>query len=376
MTTGVRVLTDTADVTDTARCAIAAMLDGGPAVAVLPQGPAPWRAAAERAVRPDRPTDAGLVVPTSGSTGDPVGVVLGAEAVRWSAEQTAARLERPAGWVLALPLTHVAGLMVLARAVVSRALVARARPDVRLADALHAAADRLTARGSPTTATSLVPTQVRRLLAEDPSALRRFDRVLVGGAALDASTRGQADDEGIRVVTSYGMTETCGGVVHDGLPLPGASVSLDAQGVVSVDGPMLATSYREPLRDEPLSRPFVTHDVGRWVAGRLTVTGRSDDVVLSGGVSVPLPAVDALLSGHPAVADAAAVGLPDDEWGTRIVALVVASGPLDPDDVRAYVARRAEAAYVPAEVVVVDALPRPSPGKLNRAALAARAQGG
>mgnify|MGYP001823256892 CR=1 FL=1 len=97
--------------------------------------------------------------------------------------------------------------------------------------------------------------------------------------------------------------------------------------------------------------------------------------MLSGGVSVPLPAVDALLSGHPAVADAAAVGLPDDEWGTRIVALVVASGPLDPDDVRAYVARRAEAAYVPAEVVVVDDLPRPSPVKLYRAALAARAQG-
>ena len=172
------------------------------------------------------------------------------------------------------------------------------------------------------------------------------------------------------MVESYGMTETCGGCVHDGVPLPGVQVGLDRSGVVSLDGPMLADAYRRPDGDEPLARPFVTRDVGEWVDGRLRVLGRVDDVIMSGGVTVPLAGVDALLLAHPQVIDAAAVGVPDEEWGTRVVAVVVADTGLDPAALRGFVADRAEPAYVPRSVVVVDDLRRPGPGKLNRAALA------
>jgi O-succinylbenzoic acid--CoA ligase len=380
----VRVLTDTATALDDVVGAVRAMLDDGPALTVLPAEPVAWRARVRHAVRPERDTGPALVVATSGSSGDPVGVVLGADAVRWSAEQTADRLGRPAAWVLALPLTHVAGLMVLARAVATGAGLARLRPGsgVPLGRAVHDAADRAHAgsRGhgadAPSTAISLVPTQVRRLLADDPSALRRFSHVLVGGAALDPSLRAQAEDEAVQLVASYGMTETCGGFVHDGVPLPSAQLSLDSSGLISVDGPMLATAYRGEQCDEPLARPFATKDMGHWEGGRLVVVGRADDVVTTGGVSVPLPAVDALLRGHPDVADAAAVALPDAEWGSRIVGVVVAPGGLDPAALRAHVARHAEAAYVPQSIVVVDGLPRPAPDKVDRDALVALVQEG
>lgn len=377
-----RILTDTASALDDIVGAVREMLDGGPSLTVLPAGPESWRSRVQHAVRPERGTDSALVVPTSGSSGDPVGVVLGAEAVRWSAEQTAARLGSPSAWVLALPLTHVAGLMVLARAVVTGATLTRCRRDdgVPLARAVHDAADqaqatpRRRAAEPSSSAISLVPTQLRRLLAEDPGALRRFGHVLVGGAALDPGLRQQAQDAGVHVVASYGMTQTCGGFVHDGVPLAGAELSLDSSGLISVDGPMLARAYRGPQHDEPLARPFTTGDVGRWEDGRLVVVGRADDVVTTGGVSVPLTAVDALLRGHPDVSDAAAVAIPDAEWGARIVGVVVPDGPCDPAAVRAYVAGQAEAAYVPQQILVVDGLPRPAPDKVDRAALAALVQ--
>ncbi len=122
------------------------------------------------------------------------------------------------------------------------------------------------------------------------------------------------------------MTETCGGCVHDGLALPGVHVRVSDVGAIALSGPMLADGYRRRHRDEPLTVDgwFATHDVGEWSDGRLRVLGRDDDVVTSGGVSVPLPAVDALLAEHPDVADAVAVGLvPDAEWGSRVVAVVV-----------------------------------------------------
>ena len=371
-----RVLTDTATGLDDVVDAVRDMLEGGPALTVLPREPEPWRAKVAQAVQAERDPGSALVVPTSGSSGRPVGVVLGADAVRWSAAQTAARLGEPSVWVLALPLTHVAGLMVLARAVTTGASLHRLRRDgeTPLSHAVHDAADRAGADGAASSAISLVPTQVRRLLADDPGALRRFSHVLVGGAALDPRVRERAEAESVRLVASYGMTETCGGFVHDGVPLAGARLSLDSSGLIAVDGPMLATAYRGPQHDDPLARPFVTRDVGRWDNGRLVVVGRADEVVTTGGVSVPLPAVDALLRGHPDVADAAAVAVADAEWGSRIVGVVVPGRPLDPAAVREYVAGQAEAAYVPKHIVVVEGLPRPAPDKVDRAALAALVQ--
>ncbi len=343
-----------------------------PAAALLPAGPPAWRARLEAAVVPRRPVPdpVDLVLPTSGSLAAPTGVLITAEAWRWAASAVLERLGGPGSWVLALPLTHVAGVMVVARACVSGSVVVTADLEHGFrADAFAQAVDTL----PPGRAyTSLVPTQLARLLEREPALLRRFDAVLVGGAAAPSALLTRAAEHGVRVVTSYGMTETCGGCVLDGVPLPGVAVTLRRSGRICVDGPMLAAARRTAAADEPLPRPLATPDAGEWQHGRLHVLGRLDDVVLSGGVSVPLSSVDDLLAEHPGLADAATVGVDDPDWGTRVVAVAV---PRDPDqcptsaDVRDYVHQRAEPAFVPAEVVFVTALPRPAPGKLDRAAL-------
>lgn len=348
-----------------------ALSSSGPALTVLPDAPPAWQRTIRDAVRADRQVPGpGLVVPTSGSTGAPVGVVLGAPALRWSAAAVNERLGGPGSWVLALPVTHVAGLMVLVRAVAGGTAV------VRLADDWHRALSELPPGRRYT---ALVPTQVRRLLADDPSVLACFDAVLVGGAGLDPRLRTEAERVGARLVESYGMTETCGGCVHDGAPLPGVSVRLGQQGRVALAGPMLGQAYRHADGDAALAAQgwFTTNDVGQWHDGRLRVLGRRDDVVLTGGVSVSLARVDDLLAGHPDLADAAAVGLPDEEWGTRVVAVAVPVVGARPtwESVRSYVAERAEPGYVPRDLVLVDDLHRPAPGKVDRAGLARRLGG-
>jgi O-succinylbenzoic acid--CoA ligase len=351
--------------------AVADALSSGPALTVLPDAPPAWQRTIRDAVHADRQVRGpGLVVPTSGSTGAPVGVVLGAPALRWSAAAVDERLGGPGAWVLALPVTHVAGIMVLVRAVAGGTAV------VQLADDWHRALSELPPGRRYT---ALVPTQVRRLLADDPSVLARFDAVLVGGAGLDPHLRIAAEQVGARLVESYGMTETCGGCVHDGVPLPGASVRLGRAGHVSIAGPMLGEAYRHADGDDALAADgwFTTNDVAQWHEGRLRVLGRTDDVVVTGGVSVSLAQVDDLLAGHPDLADVVAVGLPDEEWGTRVVAVAVPAPGAHPtwQSVRSYVAERAEPGYVPRDLLLVDDLHRPGPGKVDRAALARRLGG-
>lgn len=352
------------------RLAVEQALSSGPGLAVLPAAPAAWNATLRRAVHPDRGLDSGLALPTSGSTGSPLGVALSAQAVRWSADAVNARLGGPGSWVLALPPTHVAGLMVLARAVVGD------RPVVTTRRGWREALERLP---SGPRYTSVVPTQLRRVLDDDPDVLARLDAVVVGGAGLDDAVRRRAEQAGVRLLDSYGMTETCGGCVHDGRPLPGVDVRIGEGGRVMLAGPMLATAYRRDEGDEPVAPDgwFATSDLGEWRDGRLRVVGRVDDVVTTGGVSVSLAAVDALLMQHPDLADAAAVGIADDEWGTRLVAVAVAAPGRTPTpaSVRDFVAARAEPGYVPRSVVIVDDLQRPAPGKVNRHRLAHLVEG-
>jgi O-succinylbenzoic acid--CoA ligase len=346
--------------------------DAAPAVAVVPTRPPAWQATVRRALVPERPADGALLLVTSGSTGRPTGVVLPAPALRHSAASMTERLGGPGSWLLALPLTHVAGAMVVARALLSGTSVVAAvgGPD-RFVDAAG------TLPG-PRRYVSLVPTQLRRLLRAGDrarAALASFDAVLVGGAALPAALGRAAREAGVAVVESYGMTETCGGCVVDGRPLRGVDVRLDGDGRVAVAGPVLAAARRTPDDDVPLTVDgwYQTQDVGQWDGAVLQVRGRVDDVVLSGGVTVPLAAVDGILAEHPDLADVAVVGIPDEEWGTKVVALAVPSDPERPPtlaQVRAFVAARAEPGYVPADLRLVQRLPRPAPGKLDRAALA------
>ncbi|HZB18440.1 MAG TPA: o-succinylbenzoate--CoA ligase [Blastococcus sp.] len=347
-----------------------AALDGRQPLAVLPDGPAAVVEAARAVLRPEEPLEPGadLVVVTSGSTGGGRGVLLPASAVRASAAATLDRIGGPGGWLLALPVSSIAGLQVLARGILSDRPVTRLRRDEPLAVAVA----RLPAGRRYT---SLVPTQLRRYLDTEPDALRGFEAILVGGAATDTALRERARRAGVRVVTTYGMTETAGGCVYDGRPLDGVRLRV-AEGV-ELAGPTVALGYRlDPAATEAAFADgwFRTRDAGTLDAdGRLTVTGRLDDVVVSGGVNVAPAAVESALREHPRVADAVVFGRPDETWGQRVVAVVVPAAGTTPElgDLRSWVTARLGAPAAPRQLHVLDALPLLHTGKPDRHAVAA-----
>ncbi len=303
-----------------------------------------------------------LVVETSGSTGAPKRVVLSRAALRASADATTARLGGPGQWLLNLPPAYVAGLQVLFRSV-------RSGTEPVLGEGPMTGGRRYV---------SLVPTQLTRVLATDPGGLRGYDAVLVGGARLDPRLRARALDRGVPVVATYGTSETCGGCVYDGLPLDGVAVRVGADGRVRIGGPVLFDGYDGepgPTAEALQDGWFVTADLGRIDHdGRLEVLGRVDDVVVSGGVNVPPAPVADRLREHPGVEEAEVVGVPDDEWGEAVVALVV--GDLALDDARDWVAAALPRAWAPRHVVRLDALPLLHNGKVDRAALARKARAG
>lgn len=315
----------------------------------------------ERALPGGRPVEPGtaLVVATSGSTGAPKGVELSHAALLASATASLDRLGATRGedrWLCCLPLTHVAGIAVLVR---SRLLGTPAL--------VHAGFDPAAVAEADATMVSLVPTMLGRLL-DAGADLRRFRTILLGGAAPPAGMLERARAAGARVVTSYGMTETCGGCVYDGIPLDGVAVTLVTGGTIAVRGPVLLSGYRDGHRAALRSDGwFVTADRGRWTPdGRLEVLGRVDDVIVTGGHNVAAGVLATLLCEHPLVADAAVTGRSDAEWGERVVATVVPADPARPPELaqlRAFVAERAAAYAAPRELHVVDELARSALGK-------------
>ncbi len=331
-----------------------------------------------------------VVVATSGSSGAPKGVLLGAAALLASASATHDRLGGPGRWLLALPAQHVAGVQVLVRS-----LVARTEPGVLdltdgfTPEGFAAAARALT--GARRYA-AIVPTQLVRLLDAGSGGqgalaeLARFDAVLVGGAATGGPVLERARAAGVRIVTTYGASETCGGCVYDGVPLDGVQVRLEGgTGRVRLGGPTLARGYRggDPegafVADGDGRRWWRTADSGRWDDGRLQVLGRLDDAVLTGGATVMPAAVEAALLALPGVAEAVVVGVPDEEWGTRVVAAVVpAAGARGPslEAVRAHVAAAVAPYAAPRQLLVLEVLPLVGVGKPDRAAVARLAVAG
>src|SRR4051794_30793170 len=350
---------------------VRAALDGAAPLAVLPAGPPAVVEAARAVLRPEEPLEPGadLVVVTSGSTGGGRAVLLSAAAVRASADATLGRLGGPGHWLLALPVSAIAGLQVLCRSV-----LAGSTPTTHSRDEPLAAAVARMPAGRRYTA--LVPTQLRRFLDIEPDALRAFDAVLAGGAATDAALLRRARQEGVRVVTTYGMTETAGGCVYDGRPLDGVQVRV-RDGGIELAGATLALGYRmDPAATVAAFSGgwFATRDAGTLDAeGRLTVHGRLDDVVISGGVNVAPAVVEAALREHPHVADAVVFGRPDDEWGQRVVAAVVPAGGSVPDlaTLRPWVAERLGAPSAPRELHLPDAVPTLHTGKPDRRRVAA-----
>ena len=348
-------------------------LDGGPPIAPLSSDPAE-RAQSLAMLRIEEQVaepDAAAVVSTSGSTGRPKGVVLSRAAIQASASLTHTRLGGAGDWALALPAHYVAGLMVLARTIVAGTRAHPVRAD--LAD-LPVVLPALTGRRY----LALVPTQLIRALAqpEITAALAGFDAVLVGGAALDADARGQAEDQGINVVETYGMSEACGGCVYDGLPLDGVSIDLEPDtGRILITSPTIFSGYRlrpdltsEALHDNTLRTP----DRGRWSADRrLEVFGRLDSAVITGGFVVDLDEVERTARRWPLLdgASLAVIAIPDAERGMMIIAVTNGSGSLA--ELRDFLASELPAYAAPRQLVHLNALPRTAGGKIDRIRLVA-----
>jgi O-succinylbenzoic acid--CoA ligase len=375
--------------------ALQAIWDTGDAAAPLdPRLPAVARRSMLDALRPTRivgsdgeqhavsggvPVEEGdaLVVTTSGTSGEPKGVVLTHAAILSSALATTERLGVDPSrhtWLACLPLAHIGGLSVVTRALLTHTpLVVMPGFDADLVEEAG--------RCGRVSHVSLVTTALARL---DPSV---FTCVLLGGSKPPATVPPN-------VVTTYGMTETGSGVVYDGVPLEGVDISIrygsDAspasgerggaptgpEGEILLRTPMLFRCYRDGM-DARVVGPdgtagwFATGDAGRWDAdGRLVVSGRIDDVITTGAEKVWPDLVERVLSAHPDVAEVAVWKRSDPEWGERVVAWVV---PRDDapslDDLRRIVAEAIAPWAAPRELVLVDDLPRTAAGKVRRRAL-------
>ncbi|MEO3823850.1 AMP-binding protein [Actinomadura sp. B10D3] len=368
--------------------ALADALDGGPAICPLspdlpepalrdlldalapdavrtPDGLAPYR---PRGGRVPADAETAVLIATSGSTGPPKFVELPAGALRHSAAGTLARIEAAPGdrWLCCVPTSHISGVQVLVRALV-------AGTDPVIMPRFDAAAVAATEGAH----VSLVPTQLRRIL-DTGADLSRLGAIVLGGAAATPGLLAAARARGARVFTTYGMSETCGGCVYDGVPLDGMRVALGAGGRICLAGPSLFTGYR--LRPEESAEVrdgewFVTQDLGAIEDGRLRVRGRLDDVINTGGEKVVAGEIATVLSRHPKVRDVVVVGRPDPEWGERVTAVVVPAAARPPDlaELRAFVRETMPAHAAPRELELVDAIPLLASGKPDRARLRAAA---
>jgi O-succinylbenzoic acid--CoA ligase len=345
----------------------AAWADGDAVLPLPATGPEPELAALLAELRPHRLVDASgavdlddplvvapgvaLVSATSGTTGPPKGVEITPAALEASARASDERLGRTPGdrWLCCLPVSHIAGFQVLVRSHlwgVPAAVHTRFDPDA-------------IARENDVTLVSLVPTMMARLLDAGVD-VARFRVILVGGAAVPRQLLRRAADAGANIVRSYGMTETCGGCVYDGIPLGGVKVSIDS-GRVCIRGPMLARGYRgrpdltgQAFRDGW----FCSGDVGEIGGdGRLRVLGRADGVIVTGGEKVSPAEVAGALLEHVRVAEVQVFGRPDPEWGERVVAVVApAAGAAPPtlEQIRSFLAGRLAPHKLPKELIVAD----------------------
>jgi O-succinylbenzoic acid--CoA ligase len=321
------------------------------------------------------------VATTSGTTGAAKGAMLTAAALTAGAAATHDRLGGPGTWLLALPPYHIAGVQVLVRS----ALAGTIPVELDVSAGFDIAEFTTAARrmGPGRRYTSLVAAQLAKALTDPAAAdaLAEMDAVLLGGGPAPRRVVDAAAAAGIRVVRTYGMSETAGGCVYDGVPLAGVRVRLLDDGRIVIGGATLAKGYRNPVDPDPFAEPgwFRTDDLGALdEAGVLTVLGRADDAISTGGLTVLPQPVEAALATHPAVGDCAVFGVADDRLGQRVAAAIVVSEGCQPptlDALRSHVERSLPGSAAPREVHVVGALPRRGIGKLDRRALARRFAG-
>lgn len=292
-----------------------------------------------------------LVIATSGTSGEPKGVVHTHHGLRAASLATAAALGSgaEAHWLACLPLAHIGGFGVLTRAW---------HTGARLT--VHEGFEPTAVASSGATHVSLVATAMGRI---DPTM---FERILLGGARPPA-------DVPTNATITYGLTESCGGVVYDRRPIPGVSVRIGEDGEVQLRGPMMMSRYRNVGIDSPFTNDgwLRTGDIGRIDESLLMVHGRRGDVIVTGGEKVWPDAVERALSTHPNIIECAVAAADDAEWGQRVVAWIVPRLTTPPalEEIRDHVATTLPRYCSPRQLVVVDSLPRTSLGKIVRRAL-------
>ena len=315
-------------------------------------------------------SEAAAVVMTSGTGSHPKAVTLTRPGMHAMASAYSAAIDANADdrWLAALPLNGVAGLAIVARSYVTGV------PAI-VHDRYSASAVAHAAVTQEASIVSVVPTALQRLL-DAKAPVDRFRVIIVGGAPLPDTLRRRATDAGAHLTTSYGLTETWGGFALDNRPISGAQVRINDQDEIEVSGPMVMDGYRldrEATTDAVNEGWLRTGDLGAWDGTELTVTGRVQDVIITGGVSISPEAVERVLLTDPAILDAAVVGAADDDWGERVVAYLV---PVNPaavpslEHVRALVKAHMAPANAPREVHPVSRIPRNAAGKIMRRHLA------
>lgn len=360
------LVVNAADVSEVARGLRAALSGDGPAI--LPHSD-----------RPDGlpdvvPRRVALVVETSGSTGGPKRVALSADALLASAAASESALGDPGQWLLALPVQYIAGINVLVRSFASEIEPVAMDPAHFSAESFLSAVARM---DHPVHYVSLVPAQLARLMASDAAtdALRGFARVLVGGQSLPSELASTAHAAGVRVTRSYGSSETSGGCVYDGVPIGNTEVAI-VNGRVEIAGTVLAEGYL----DDPRRTAFAfrvrdgkhwyrTDDTGALHHGTLSITGRVDDVIVSGGIKVSIAEVEAVVRDIPGLAGAVVVAAPHPEWG-EVPVVVTTENPVKLRRLRELVALRLGPASAPDRVLLVNELPLLASGKPDRLQIA------
>jgi O-succinylbenzoic acid--CoA ligase len=320
--------------------------------------------------------DIALVVTTSGTTGAPKGALLTAAALTASAAATHDRLGGPGRWLLALPPYHIAGVQVLVRSLLTDTVPVEL--DVSAGFDVNELPSAIAQLGAGRRYTALVATQLAKALTDPAAAaaLADLDAVLVGGGPAPQPILDAAARAGIAVVRTYGMSETAGGCVYDGVPLDGVRTRLEPDGRIVIGGSTLASGYRNPPDPDPFAEPgwFRTDDIGAvGNSGVLRVLGRADEAISTGGLTVLPQPVEAALRTHPAVADCAVFGLDDERLGQRVAAAIVVAdtgAPPSLDELRDHVMQTLDRTAAPRELHIVDALPTRGIGKVDRRALA------
>ncbi|WP_426518683.1 AMP-binding protein [Diaminobutyricibacter sp. McL0618] len=326
-------------------------------------------------VPPTVPQNVVLVIETSGSTGVPKRVALSADALLASAAASASALGGQGQWLLALPAHYVAGVQVLVRSVA-------AGTDAVILPSGHfepsVFADLARSMTADARFVSLVPVQLARLLdsadhdAQVLDALRSFDGILVGGQALSPTLRERAGQFGVAVTATYGSSETAGGCVYDGVPI-GNTIVRSERGLLEIAGSTLAEGYLGDAERTAATfhvdaghRWYRTGDLGRVEGGRVVVSGRADNVIISGGEKVLLDAVEHAVRAQPGFERAVVVAQPSTEWGQVPVVVVDSSPTMELHELRTVVAAALGRAAAPARIVQVDRLPMLTSGKPDR----------